>query len=130
MGSLFDLDRYCILELEFWQSNLKIVNCSSFTPKPAATKSFFSDASQLACAAHSGDGKLIAHRMFTEVESSTFRELAAIKFPLEAFELPCWQRSLFGQKSKEKRHLPRSTVPQAMIVDDSNQFVKQVLKPV
>jgi hypothetical protein len=30
--SLFDLDRYCILELEFWQSNLKIVNCSSFTP--------------------------------------------------------------------------------------------------
>jgi hypothetical protein len=63
--SLFDLDRYCILELEFWQSNLKIVNCLSFTPKPAATKSFFSDASQLACAAHSGDGKLIAHRMFT-----------------------------------------------------------------
>ena len=61
----------------------------SFTPKPAATKSFFSDASQLACAAHSGDGKLIAHRMFTELgraESSTFRELAAIKFALEAFE--------------------------------------------
>jgi hypothetical protein len=87
--SLFDLDRYCILELEFWHSNLKIVNCRSFTPKPAANKTFFSDASQLACAAHSGDGKLIAHRMFTELEraeSSTFRELAAIKFALEAFE--------------------------------------------
>ena len=57
---LFDLDRYCILELEFWKSNLKIVNCRSFLLKPAATKTSFSDASQLACAAHSGDGKLIA----------------------------------------------------------------------
>jgi hypothetical protein len=95
VDSLFDLDRYCILELEFWQSNLKIVNCRSFLPKPAATKTFFSDASQLACAAHSGDGKLIAHRMFTELEraeSSTFRELAAITFALEAFE-PTLQHS-------------------------------------
>ena len=83
--SLFDLDRYCIPELEFWQSNLKIVNCRSFLPKSAANKTFFSDASQLSCAAHSGDGKLIAHRMFTELEraeSSTFRELAAITFAL------------------------------------------------
>jgi hypothetical protein len=81
--SLFDLDRHCILELEFWQSNLKIVNCRSFAPKPATTKTFFSDASPLACAAHSGDGKLIANRMVTELEraeSSTFRDLAAIKF--------------------------------------------------
>ncbi|CAB3985255.1 Integrase recombinase xerD-like [Paramuricea clavata] len=95
--SLFDLDRYCILELEFWQSNLKTVNCRSFTPKPAATKTFFSDASQLAIASatHSGDGKLIAHRMFAELEraeSPTFRELAAIKFTLEAFE-PALQHS-------------------------------------
>jgi hypothetical protein len=29
--SLFDFGRYYILELEFWQSNLKIVNCRSFT---------------------------------------------------------------------------------------------------
>jgi hypothetical protein len=89
--SLFDLDRYCILELEFWQSSL----CRSFTSKPAATKTLFSGASQLCCAAHSGDGKLIAHRMFTELEraeSSTFRELAAIKFALEAFE-PVLQHS-------------------------------------
>jgi hypothetical protein len=95
VDSLFDLYRYCILELEFWQSNLKIVNCRSFLPKPAATKTFFSDASQLACAAHSGDGKLIAHRMFTELEraeSSTFRELAAITFALEALE-PTLQHS-------------------------------------
>ena len=72
-----------VLELEFLQSNLKIVNCRSFLPKPAATKTFFSDASQLACAAHSGDGKLIANRMVTELEraeSSTFKELTAIKF--------------------------------------------------
>ena len=83
--SLFDLDRYCILELEFWQSSL----CRSFTSKPAATKTLFSGASQLCSAAHSGDGKLIAHRMFAELEraeSSTFRELAAIKFALEAIE--------------------------------------------
>jgi hypothetical protein len=81
------------MELEFWQINLKIVNCRS--SKPAVTKTFFSDASQLACAAHSGDGKLIAHRMVTELErpeSSTFRELAAIKFALEAFE-PALQHS-------------------------------------
>ena len=56
-------------------------------PSPHIT--FFSDASALACAAHSGDGCMIAHRMFTDVEkaeSSTYRELIAIKFALESFE--------------------------------------------
>ena len=87
--SLFDLDRYCVLELEFWQSNIKFVNCRSFTPRLPCNRAFFSDASETACAAHSVDGDLIAHRMFTELEraeSSTYRELVAIKFALESFE--------------------------------------------
>ena len=58
-------------------------------------RAFFSNASETACAAHSGDGDLIAHRMFTELEraeSSTYRELVAIKFALESFE-PILQQS-------------------------------------
>ena len=39
--SLFDLDRYCILELEFWQSHVKLVNCRSVTPWPSCSRSFF-----------------------------------------------------------------------------------------
>ena len=39
---------------------------------------------------------------------------------------PCLQRSLFVQESEGED----LTLPQSMIVDESNQFVKQVLKPV
>ena len=45
--------------------------------------------------------------------------------------LPCWQRSLFVLGTRRRRDLCLDpTLPQSMIVDESNQFVKQVLKPV
>ena len=77
--SLFDLD---MIGIAFWNWNsgratLKLLIAAPLPPKPATTETFFSDASQLACAAHSGDGKLIANSMVTELEraeSSTFRE--------------------------------------------------------
>jgi hypothetical protein len=93
--SSFELDNYCILELKFWQSNLKFVNCRSVTSTPSYNKAFFCDASESACAAHSGDGNMIAHRMFSDskrAESSTYRELVAIKYALESF-LPALHHS-------------------------------------
>jgi hypothetical protein len=85
---VFDLHRYCLLELEFWQSNLRSANNRSVVSSQPPQVTFFSDASAVACAAHSGDGNMIAHRMFTDAEkaeSSTYRELIAIKFALESF---------------------------------------------
>jgi hypothetical protein len=44
---------------------------------------------------------------------------------------PCWQRSLFVLGTRRRRDLCLDpTLPQSVIVDESNQFVKQVLKPV
>jgi ribonuclease HI len=86
---VFELDRYRMLKLEFWQCNLQSVNNRSVLSSPSPHITFYSDASALACAAHSGDGRMIAYLMFTGVEkaeSSTYRELIAIKFALESFE--------------------------------------------
>jgi hypothetical protein len=45
--------------------------------------------------------------------------------------LPGWQRYLFVLGTRRRRDLCLDlTLPQAMVVDESNQFVKQVLKPV
>ena len=81
----FSLDRYCIVELEFWRDNLRRANSrdvSSFNPPYI---SVFSDASDVACGGHILGTDIYAHRMLTVFEraqSSTYRELVAIVFVL------------------------------------------------
>ena len=82
------LDRYCIVELKFWRDNLRRVNARDVFYCNPPFSSIFSDASDIACGRHILCKDTFAHRMFTNVErtqSSTYRELAAIKFVLDAF---------------------------------------------
>ena len=84
----FQLDAYCTLEFEFWKTNLKQANERYFSTDPCPSKIIYSDASQGACAAHISGEDAIAHRMFTaneRDESSTYRELVAIKFAVDSF---------------------------------------------
>ena len=63
---------------------------------------------------------------FINLEREIFGEILP-----EVIIFPCWQRSLFVLVTRRRRDLCLDpTLPQSMIVDESNQFVKQVLKPV
>ena len=77
-------------ELVFWSNNIDYFNGLSFKPMPTTSKIVFTDAS--------GQGwggftlhrleKLVCHGRFTEgesQESSTYRELLAVKFVLESY---------------------------------------------
>ena len=86
--SVFLLDRYCVVELEFWKNNLRSVNTRSVSDSVTPFVSIYSDASDVACAGHIDGKDICAHRMFTEAErqeSSTYRELLAVQFVLSSF---------------------------------------------
>ena len=86
--SVFPLDSYCIVELQFWKNNLCSVNSKSVSDLTFPFISIYSDASNVACAGHIAGKDVHAHRMFTEAErqeSSTYRELLAIQFVLSSF---------------------------------------------
>ena len=60
--SVFLLDRYCVVELEFWKNNLRSVNTRIVSDSVTPFVSIYSDASDVACAGHI-DGKVFcAHR--------------------------------------------------------------------
>ena len=77
-------------ELHFWRHNLKTLNGVLFWPPPfVPSKVLFSDASLSGCGAFVQGSSLVSHRNWSTEESqksSTWRELAAIKFALVAFE--------------------------------------------
>ena len=81
------LDRYRIVELEFWKDSLRRLNSMDLFSCNPPFISVYSDASDVACGGHILGKDIFAHRMFTNAErtqSSTYRELAAILFVLNA----------------------------------------------
>ena len=84
-----ELDKYCIEELRFWRTNfnsLKVKDCFLIR-KPQ--RFVYSDASATGCGSViTLNEDHICHRLWEPSEcskSSTWRELAAIDFPLESF---------------------------------------------
>ena len=85
----FLIDDYCLQELQFWITNLKLVNARSFKESSSSNRTICSDASATACGAIILGTNHVAHRMFTQSEqetSSTYRELLAIQLAIQAFE--------------------------------------------
>ena len=76
-------------ELLFWRDNLRNLNGASFWSTPfVPSKIVFSDASSTGCAAYIQSSSLLFHRNWSATESlksSTWRELATVKYSLEAF---------------------------------------------
>ena len=88
--SKFNLDDYCLREIEFWESNLKQLNSRVLYQDGARSHYVvYSDTSDLGCGAHmSLDGEQVCHKHWTKEESqysSTWRELSAIEYALESF---------------------------------------------
>lgn len=77
-------------ELLFWRDNLRSLNSVSFWSSPfVPSKVVFSDASSTGCAAYIQSSSLLFHRNLSATElliSSTWRELATVKYSLEAFD--------------------------------------------
>lgn len=83
------IDEYCLHELQFWKTNMKLVNARSFKESTHTNKIICSDASATACGAIIVGTDHVAHRMLTQSEqetSSTYRELLAIQYAMQAFE--------------------------------------------
>ena len=78
-------------ELHSWRDNLKTLNGVLFWPTPfVPSKVLFSDTEISGCGAFVQGSSLVSHRNWSTEESqksSTWRELAAIKFALAAFEV-------------------------------------------
>ena len=76
-------------ELLFWRDNLRNLSGVSFWSTPfVPSKIVFSDASSTGCAAYIQSSSLLFHRNWSATESlksSTWRELASVKYSLEAF---------------------------------------------
>lgn len=76
-------------ELDFWRGNFRALNGVLFWPVPFVPfKVLFSDASSPGWGAFIQGSSLVCHRNWSTEESqksSTWRELLAIKFALEAF---------------------------------------------
>ena len=88
--SKFNLDGYCLREIEFWESNLKQLNSRALDHDGNTSHYVIcSDASASSCGAHmSLNGGNICHKHWTNEESqysSTWRELSAIEYALESF---------------------------------------------
>ena len=64
--SVFPLDRYCMVELQFWKNNLRSVNSKTVSDLVFPFISIYSDASNVACAGHIAGKDVHAHRIFTE----------------------------------------------------------------
>lgn len=77
-------------ELLFWRDNLRSLNGVSFWSSPfVPSKVVFSDAFSTGCAAYIQSSSLLFHRNLSATElliSSTWRELATVKYSLEAFD--------------------------------------------
>jgi len=76
-------------ELYFWRDNLRTLNAVSFWPVPfVPSKALFSVSFSIGCGAFIQGSSLVCHRNWSAEESkksSTWRELFAIMFALEAF---------------------------------------------
>ena len=62
------LDRYCIVELEFWKDSLRRLNSRDLFSCNPPFISVYSDASDVACGGHILGIGVCAHRMFTNAE--------------------------------------------------------------
>ena len=87
----FELDEFCLVEVNFWRENLTPLNTRQFVkPVLSHSKIVYSNVSSYACGALiQGTEQFISHTMFTDQErslSSTHRELIAIYYSLQAFE--------------------------------------------
>ena len=83
----FLIDDYCLQELQFWITNLKLVHARSFKESSSSNRTICSDASATAYGAIIWGQ--IMFRMFTQSEqetSSTYKELLAIQLAIQAFE--------------------------------------------
>ena len=85
----FRLDDYCQEELLFWKNNIKNVNSRNCFVSTCPSHFVYSDASATGCGSVIGfNDEYVCHKMWTEFESSqssTWRELHAIEFSLQAF---------------------------------------------
>ena len=85
---MFALDRYYMVELQFWKDNLCSINSKTVSDLAFPFISIYSDASNVACAGHIAGKDVHAHGMFTQAErqeSSTYRVLLAVQFVLSSF---------------------------------------------
>lgn len=86
--SVFALDRYCMVELQFCKSNPRSVDPKTVSDLALPFIFINSDVSNVACAGHIAGKDVHAHRIFTEAErqeSSTYRELVGVQFVLSSF---------------------------------------------
>ena len=78
------------LELHFWRDKLRSLNGILFWPIPfVPSKVLFTDASLTGCGGFIQGSSLVCHKNWSAEESqksSTWRELVAISFALEAFD--------------------------------------------
>ena len=67
----FDLDEFCLVEVNFWRENLTALNTRQLIkPVLSHSKIVYSDASSYACGALiQGIEQFISHTMFTDQES-------------------------------------------------------------
>ena len=88
--SNIQLNEYCIREIYFWQKNLDTCNLRDIEGLPSLSNYVvYSDASATGCGAHMNfNGEQICHKHWEQhkyTKSSTWRELSAIEFALQAF---------------------------------------------
>ena len=89
--STFQLDEFCLREIQFWELNAEKKNSRSicFEACPKANYIVYSDASGTGCGAHLNlNGEQVCHKLWEDHESkksSTWRELAAVEYALASF---------------------------------------------
>jgi len=76
-------------EIQFWQNNINQFNGKDLWPKPSAVRVVYSDASNTDCSGYMVEyGGQTANGLWSEEEaaqSSTWRELRAIRWVLQSF---------------------------------------------
>lgn len=92
----FELDDYCKEEILYWNENLPLLQSRSCFVNKGPHILIYSDASSTGCGAFVQlDNQQTCHKLWDTIEageSSTWRELTAIKFSIEAF-LPIIQNT-------------------------------------
>ena len=85
-------------ELYFWRDNVKSVNCKKLVSYRPSSVVMYSDASNIACGAYSVEiESKVFHKMFNDfesIQSSTWREMWAIKQALSSVKLHFSGKSL------------------------------------
>ena len=86
---VFQLDIYCIKEIMFWKKNICTMNARDCFLGREPKRFVYSDACETGCGATvTLNDDHVCHKLWDETErsqSSIWRELAAIRFALEAF---------------------------------------------